>query len=420
MVDQEGSTLLDEPGFYRQLGLKDNPFQYTNADEEELLERYFVPPPYFQSVWGDPQKPSSCVVFAPRGGGKSAQRKMIELRSQDCNILALSYTRFEFESKQAFSQVDINYHLKNIVRICLMGFLMNVYERGLNEMLFSEAEREQIKALSRFYLLDMNQEEIVGAMNSIIGPFGRARDYLEKNLHIVNALIEGLLSKAGFGALNSPTGQHGAAISKPAKHHLEIIVSFIKTLGFDSVYILIDRVDETEYTTNDAAAAFDLLKPILSDLDILQMNGLGIKLFLWGELYPFYKRYGRPDRLPQHNLTWKHEDLRRVLELRLQAYSNGNKVSFMDMLDSSMHDGAKRAIEQLLFTFAQGSPRDLIRICRQMVTEQLRDNPYFWKIGIMAATEGFNNFCAERAKEVVSPIALRELQKVHRLDFTVS
>lgn len=72
---------MDELSFYKGIGFKSNPFQYTNADQEENLEKYFIPPPYFQSVWGDPSKPSSCVIFAPRGGGKSAQRKMIETRS---------------------------------------------------------------------------------------------------------------------------------------------------------------------------------------------------------------------------------------------------------------------------------------------------------------------------------------------------
>ena len=415
----ESNILLDEPSFYKQLGFLGNPFLYINADEEELLVKYFVPPPYFQSVWGDPKSPTSCVVFAPRGGGKSAQRRMIEARSRDSNVLALNYARFEFESKQAFSQVDINYHLRNIVRICLVGLLMNAYERGLGETAFSGTEREQIKALARFYLLDMNQEEIIEAVNSIIGLLGRARDYVENNLHIVNAFIEGLLSKAGFGAINPQQGQLDAAISKPSKNHLEMVVSIIKTMGFDSVYILVDKVDEIEYTMNNAAAAFELLRPLLTDLDILQMNGLGIKFFLWNEILPFYQKNARPDRIAQYQLDWNPADLKKILQLRLQAYSSGNPVRFIDMLDPSMGEGVNSAIEQLLFTFAQGSPRDIIRICRQMVSEQLRINPYSGRIGIFAATEGFNKFCNDRAKEVVSVNALRELQKVHRLDFTV-
>jgi hypothetical protein len=64
--------------FHENLGFTNHPFVHTNADEEPYLERYFVAPPFFEGVVGDPKQPSSCIVLAPRGGGKSAQRRMIE------------------------------------------------------------------------------------------------------------------------------------------------------------------------------------------------------------------------------------------------------------------------------------------------------------------------------------------------------
>jgi hypothetical protein len=62
---------MGEKEFLAKLGFTANPFQFTNADEEDHLQSYFVPPPYFDSVWGDPSKPVTHVIFAPRGGGKS-------------------------------------------------------------------------------------------------------------------------------------------------------------------------------------------------------------------------------------------------------------------------------------------------------------------------------------------------------------
>jgi hypothetical protein len=86
---------------YENMGFWTNPFAYTNADEEDYLKDYFIQPPYFDSVIGDYRSPSSCIVLAPRGGGKSAQRKMIEIWSQDHPVLAITYDRFEFGQKQS-------------------------------------------------------------------------------------------------------------------------------------------------------------------------------------------------------------------------------------------------------------------------------------------------------------------------------
>jgi hypothetical protein len=64
--------------FLSAFGFSENPFASTNADKEPHLSRYFVPPPYFTSVKGDPKDPKSNMVLAPRGGGKTAQKVMIE------------------------------------------------------------------------------------------------------------------------------------------------------------------------------------------------------------------------------------------------------------------------------------------------------------------------------------------------------
>lgn len=84
------SQFLDAFGFIS------DPFEFTNAEQERLLSGYFVPPPYFPSVLGEPKAPRSQIVFAPRGGGKTAQRLMIEKRSREGGgFLCVKYDTFE-------------------------------------------------------------------------------------------------------------------------------------------------------------------------------------------------------------------------------------------------------------------------------------------------------------------------------------
>lgn len=411
---------MDELAFFRKMGLKANPFQYTNADEEDSLQDYFVPPPYFQSVWGNPKKPSSCVIFAPRGGGKSAQRKMIEIRSIGSAVLALQYSRFEFERGQNLTDIDLIYHLRNIIRICLIGLLMQIYEKDLNHTSFSSTERHQIMELCKFYLQDMNPDQVINAAKSIMSSFDKAKEFFKRNLWSINSILNSLFSKIGLSAINTSEKDGVRGISKPSKNHLEIVVSIIKQLGFDSIYILIDKVDETQLTGNDAKASYELIEPILRDLELLQTKNVAFKFFLWNEIYPFYEKWARPDRISQYNLKWKVDELKEMMKLRLQTYKTNGAPYFYDLLNPDMSAGVKKAIEYLLFTFCHGSPRDMIRICQQMSVEQLRRDQYLGRIGFEAVTEGFNVFCGDRAKEVVPEDILRELQKTHRLDFTVN
>ena len=115
--------------FFSGLGFEDNPFAYTNADEEDRLPEYFVSPPYFESVFGDPKKPKSFIVFAPRGGGKTAQRRMIERQSADNEILAITYDNFDFSDVNKPHDVKIYHHLRRIIRFILTGLLVNLHSK---------------------------------------------------------------------------------------------------------------------------------------------------------------------------------------------------------------------------------------------------------------------------------------------------
>lgn len=82
--------------YLRLNGLEADPFAFTNAEEEDLLTEYFVPPPYFASVRGNSKQPKSTIVFAPRGGGKTAQRRVLEEDSRlpDSSYVCVLYDRF--------------------------------------------------------------------------------------------------------------------------------------------------------------------------------------------------------------------------------------------------------------------------------------------------------------------------------------
>ncbi|MBT6049439.1 MAG: hypothetical protein HOG49_21795 [Candidatus Scalindua sp.] len=108
---------------FENLGFNNHPFSKTNADEEPNLEEYFVPPPFFDAIVGDSSNPSASIVFAPRGGGKTAQRRMVEKSSAALQFLAVTYDRFEFSADQNLNDINLQYHLRNILTRILISYL---------------------------------------------------------------------------------------------------------------------------------------------------------------------------------------------------------------------------------------------------------------------------------------------------------
>jgi hypothetical protein len=92
-----GALQVTYESFITRRGFSDDPFAFTDSDREDRLSDYFVPPPYFAGVMGTPSSPEPTIVFAPRGGGKSAQRRMVEEASVDPSapFLCITYSNFE-------------------------------------------------------------------------------------------------------------------------------------------------------------------------------------------------------------------------------------------------------------------------------------------------------------------------------------
>ncbi len=114
--------------FLNSVGFVSNPFEETNADREDDLQQYFVPPPYFTSLIGDPKKPKTSMVFAPRGAGKTAQKVSIERLAinNSSNFLCISYDEFKFIPLQSLDDANSDWHLKNILKKIVFSILLTL------------------------------------------------------------------------------------------------------------------------------------------------------------------------------------------------------------------------------------------------------------------------------------------------------
>lgn len=419
---QGGVMPLVPQGVYRRffsgLGLDDNPFAHTNADEEERLPDYFISPPYFPAVLGNPDRPKSFVIFAPRGGGKSAQRIMMENYCSENEILAITYARFDFPEVDRAQDVRLQHHLRRILRFSVMGLLVTMSDQPELVETLSSHDREVIVKLAGQYLSGITEANLKTTLDSLKSLKDKVRDFWNEWLPVIEPGIRVLLSKL-LGSDVGDLAQYEATAPEQIgdlKYQLELIVDLSKKLGYRSVYVLVDRVDEAELTGNDARASFGLIRPLLKDLELLEFPGMGIKFFLWDQLEPLYSDIGRTDRIRKETLEWSDDMLDEMWEKRLRSYSHGTVTGLRAISEETEPDNPDR----LALVFANRSPRDMIRIGDHIIAEQQEISLECERIEKDAVYRGIEKFCSVRAEEVVSDRTLQQLRKAHEVDFTIA
>ena len=406
---------MDETKFFNNLGFEEDPFKFTNADEEDKLEQYFIAPPYFDSVWGNPKKPRPTFIFAPRGAGKSAQRRMIEAKSNEYGkILCLTYSRFEFEGKK-LNDIDLTDHIHQILTLGIVGLLTYLNsKKDLIEKL-SETEKKSLKTLIQEHLENIHEFELKAAIESLKSFSEKAKEFWNKYFSAINTLVNALLQSLNLQGVGiTKFEDDGKKLTRSYKYRLEIFKDLCLKLGFESVYVLLDKVDESELTGNKAEDSFKMIQSMVRDLELLEMDKFGFKFFLWDQLKSRFMEYSRPDRVDQFTLEWSNEELEKMLSERLGAYSGG-KITKLEQITKNFEGD----ITFLVVLFAQKSPRDAIRICKQIIAEQRELNPESPYIESKAILEGIEKFCEIRALEITEEAKVRELRKIGFVGFTI-
>jgi hypothetical protein len=343
---------------------------------------------------------------------------MIEYRAETENVFAITYDRFERLGDVRLDSLSTEYHLRNIIGLALLGFLLEFQARSIPAPAFNNAERQLIEVLCQQYLGRITRLEALDAMKSLRTLSSRAKQILRDWSGPIGSLFSTALKSHGLPgvSLASPGTPAVGNSEGPLKVHLEELVRLIKSIGFRSVYVLVDKVDETAETGNNAEASFLLMKPLLRDLELLQLRGIGFKFFLWDKIEPHYREYARPDRLQQFELSWSGDEMNKMLSRRLGAFSAGVVTDLGQLAAAETAE----PLQMMVVMFAAGSPRDMIRICREILAEQLQLDAESEKIELDAIVRGISTFAERRTKELLPPQVFQELLKVGFVDFTAN
>ena len=402
---------------YENLGFKAHPFAKTNADEEPDLADYFVPPPFYDGVLGDPSVPAASVVLAPRGGGKTALRRMLEETAEERHYLPVSYDRFEFSAGQGIGHINLQYHLRNIISRLLVAYLSHLADDPNLLKNLPSADRRRISLFVHSYLGDITGDGMQNLLKELKGLPERFREFWREKVGFLESVINFLLKSYDLENIDLPTlKQEEKSLVETYKYQLEYLGRLARSIGFRAVYVLIDKPDETELTGNDAAATYRLIQPLIRDLELLGLDGFAFKFFLWDQIESFYRKDARPDRVQEYQLSWSRQGLERLLSERLKSFSDGRVTSFRDLCVSGFPydpDGA-------ICLIANHSPRNVIRICERVFAAQAERNPERNEVQLEAIDQGVMAYCTQVARDHYPVDYIRDLQRVGRELFTIN
>lgn len=396
------------------LGFQSDPFSDSDADREDRLVEYFIPPPFFAAVLGSPTNPGSDIVFAPRGAGKTAIKRRIE-ESDEHNrgrFLGVVYNRFD-DGARRLADVDLERHINNIIELILVALVEHVRQNAVTDI--SNSSRRILYWLVEEHLSTIQQERLHHVVGAIQLGSDTAREWWNRVVGPANTII-GLVS-AALGTtvpmvdkFKTEPVNLGGGLGK-----LKGLSEIAREVGFESIYVLVDKVDESHLTSNDAARAFQLVEPMLRNLDLIFMPGFGFKFFLWNELQQLFTEQCRPDRIPTHNIEWTQQQLVEMFRKRLLTFSDQRVSSVNDIVATYGH----LDVEQLLVFFADGSPRQIIRLCREILKQQSELDDDTDRVSFAAIERGIASFSQSFTQETVGQQIRNELSQLHQIEYTV-
>ncbi|CAO4137611.1 P-loop ATPase, Sll1717 family [Methylorubrum extorquens] len=433
------------------LSLKSNPFEHYIAETEPHIAQYAVKPPYLESIAARALATSSFILFGDRGAGKSATR--ITLFSElwqaadradksggPAAPLAINFIDFTSAvsafQKGKYDELVLVSEVAYLVVEQILAWLSSLPEddRSTYTQALSKDEAELVVALlttlySTRAEFDRKQSESTAL--KLLNRAWTTRSSIWVNRKwdslsgLVASIVDGLTNKyvaekADVAAPVAALLQKASTTASGGRVILEKLVDFVRIFSFSGVVILIDKVDETEVTQRSAEATARMVYPLLSHMQLLEVEGLSWMLFLWSQVRPYMvdeKTKVRLDKIAHESISWGLPFFRQMLDARISYFLEG-KLKFADLFEPSVN--VEGVVGSIVST-AMSSPRELLRLLDVIVREhdvRNADNSTTVLLSKDSVEYGQDRYVQEKIFNVYDEKSTRQLIRVNQLRFT--
>lgn len=379
------------PTFNKSFSFQESPFEQYVAENEPDIGQYAVVPPYFETSKRRALRPSSHILFGSRGSGKSATRLTTEkelwsLHSEGEKVpLPVPFVDFSpLIDRGSLDQVTTDALVKQLAFLTLEVLFLWISnqeeEEELIEMLNTD-EKNLFFDLSLLFYLNVPEQNRQVSQNEVMRLLqqnwaNRTQHWMQQRwvriATVIGKVTSAILSKkykiedvskeisfllSDNGEIRSPT----AMLSK--------LVELVEVFGFSGISVFVDKVDEHPKTQSSPAQTAKLVYPLLSQVQLMEVHGLGWQFFLWDRVSETFNEsdlYVRLDKIAHSEVSWTDDYLKLMIDERLKHFSNKKVASFSDLVEEGVNADPhiQNAIE-----LSGRSPRELVRILDTITRE---------------------------------------------------
>lgn len=362
-----------------------NPFEMWDADKEQpQLGNYYIKPPFYEQLLMETR---SALIYAPRGGGKTAARIMVQSEcrpvSRSSSILAVQFTDFSpfAEDFTRIQEFTLQNYLEVILQESIHQLVVALCVGAKKEILLTVAQQGELLYWLEHYAPHWRSPSFVNKLMDQTPPFlggGLIHDSIGENSkkQKISSLLLKLLKIVPLPP-SAKVDSSSQIMEAFVRFSLDLLSS--GQIPCHAIYLLVDGLDEYLLTHDDPQAGADLLKPLLGNLRFLEIPGFAVKFFLPVEYRSAFDTTTRIDRIPSYVISWSAVEqendpqsrMRELLRARIRHYSRGGIQSLSEMCTSEL----RNIIEDALLEEAQGVPRRLLQLGNQIFVEHCRDVP---------------------------------------------
>lgn len=366
---------------YQQLGFNENPFSTFSAEEEKsFLKDIYINPLFFETLKADLKKGHSRFIIGARGIGKTALLiRLLETVEQE-NVFSIIIDQFDgIPSKDNETEIA-----RLIIQSLVTNFSIVISKSPQLLKKLNKDQKEKLAFIIKEFFKTLSKSQYEKYYNKATKY--QTRNFWKKVYNYIfnrpiNFLIAGGIEivaetvRKSMG-LPSPDGQQfyknylpELALEeitkdqnperflkdfKVLKSILNDLCEIIKATGFSTSVVFFDKIDEYTKLNSSISAVADFLETFLKDTTVLMNDNYSLVFSIWEVLKPELTNKGvRFDKIKPIDITWQTQNLKDILNRRVQFFSNSKKT-IKDIIPND------DALEQII-KLSNNSPRYLFR-----------------------------------------------------------
>jgi hypothetical protein len=373
---------------YLSLGFRTNLFSKYSAEEEtEYLDKVYVTPKYFNSLYTNLRDASSRFIIGSRGSGKTALIMQLKNTLDSNNVFSYLIDNFE--------NIPIKENEKHFLYEIIQGLISDFsLILSKNPNLLSKLDKYDKEKLSFFvqeFFKTLSKREYL-TRNNKIARFKTKNFFINLYNNALNKPINYLIS----GGVELVSDMVSKALKLPAianqdfyKNYLpeikkiipskklgindfeynslkEILIDLckiIKKTGYANVVILLDKIDENRNLKGSINDVCTFIKELLKDTNLLMQTDFSLVFSIWDEVRNVLASEGvRFDKFRPIDVTWTNDEVSEIINRRIKYFSDTPK---------KLEDYLVDTIEKnKIIELANSSPRDLFHLLSTIYDEQ--------------------------------------------------